>query len=133
MAKCLQVTETTFDQVQGVIGWVASLIWVTIARYTKQPLLCAMGSILGALSVASGSPAPLTISIVCLAGTIVLKVVPPTNVGGSLAALYIVYMYWAPYMVFGQLIMYANVGGTSKKVAVFGISYLGASHEYPAT
>ena len=42
-----------------------------------------------------------------------------------MAALYIVYMYWAPYMVFGQLIMYANVGGTSKKVGVFGISYIG--------
>ena len=62
---------------------------------------------------------------VCLAGVIVLKVVPKSNVGGSLAALYIVYMYWAPYMVFGQLIMYANVGGTSKKVGVFGISYIG--------
>jgi len=64
-------------------------------------------------------------AIVCLAGVIVLKVVPRSNVGGSLAALYIVYMYWAPYMVFGQLIMYANVGGTSKKVGVFGISYIG--------
>jgi hypothetical protein len=69
----------------------------------------------------------LTAFAVCLAGTIALKLVPPTNVGGSLAALYIVFMYWAPYMVFGQLIMYANVGGTSKKVAVFGISYLGES------
>jgi hypothetical protein len=28
-------------------------------------------------------------------------------------------------MVFGQLCMYANVAGTSKKVAVFGISYIG--------
>lgn len=64
----------------------------------------------------------------CLAGTIVLKVVPKSNIGGSLAALYIVYMYWAPYMVFGQLLMYANVGGTSKKVAVFTISYLGETH-----
>ncbi|OWZ44650.1 allantoate permease [Cryptococcus neoformans c45] len=92
----------------GVIGWLAALFWVFVAKYTRQPLLCAMGSVL-----------------VCLAGTIVLKVVPKSNIGGSLAALYIVYMYWAPYMVFGQLIMYANVGGTSKKVAVFTISYLG--------
>nr|XP_031859423.1 uncharacterized protein CI109_005067 [Kwoniella shandongensis]KAA5526495.1 hypothetical protein CI109_005067 [Kwoniella shandongensis] len=92
----------------GVIGWVAAMIWVTIAKYTRKPLLCAMGSVL-----------------VCLAGTIVLKAVPKTNIGGSMAGLYIVYMYWAPYMVFGQLIMYANVGGTTKKVAVFGISYLG--------
>lgn len=62
---------------------------------------------------------------VCLSGTIVLKIVPKSNTGGSLAALYIVYMYWAPYMVFGQLIMYANVGSTSKRVVVFTISYLG--------
>lgn len=68
--------------------------------------------------------------LVCLAGTVVLKVVPKSNIGGSLAALYIVYMYWAPYMVFGQLIMYANVGGTSKKVAVFTISYLGETHSF---
>ena len=54
-----------------------------------------------------------------------LKTVPKSNIGGSLAALYIVYMYWAPYMVFGQLIMYSNVGGTSKKVVVFTVSYLG--------
>ncbi|WVR04194.1 hypothetical protein IAU60_001194 [Kwoniella sp. DSM 27419] len=92
----------------GVIGWIAAMFWVTIAKLTRRPLLCAMASVL-----------------VCLCGTIVLKVVPKSNIGGSLAALYIVYMYWAPYMVFGQLIMYANVAGTSKKVAVFGISYLG--------
>ncbi|KAK6908371.1 hypothetical protein I203_102372 [Kwoniella mangroviensis CBS 8507] len=60
-----------------------------------------------------------------LIGTVVLKVVPHSNIGGSLAGLYIVYMYWAPYMVYSQLMMYRNVGGTTKKVAVFGISYLG--------
>ncbi len=60
-----------------------------------------------------------------MVGTIVLKVIPRSNIGGSLAALYVIYMYWAPYMVFGQLIMYANVTGTTKKVTVFGISYLG--------
>ncbi|KAK4686967.1 MFS transporter, ACS family, allantoate permease, partial [Tremellales sp. Uapishka_1] len=92
----------------GVISWLAAMFWVTVARYTRQPLLCAMASV-----------------IVCLIGTIVLKVVPHSNLGGSLAALYIVYMYWAPYMVFSQLIMYANVAGTSKKVGVFGISYWG--------
>nr|XP_019012572.1 allantoate permease [Kwoniella pini CBS 10737]OCF51353.1 allantoate permease [Kwoniella pini CBS 10737] len=99
---------TLMNMPTGVIGWVAAMIWVAIAKYTRQPLLCAMGSVL-----------------TCLVGTIVLKVVPHSNIGGSLAGLYIVYMYWAPYMVFSQLIMYANVGGTTKKVAVFGISYLG--------
>ncbi|WWC88845.1 uncharacterized protein L201_003760 [Kwoniella dendrophila CBS 6074] len=99
---------TLMNMPTGVIGWVAAMFWVTVAKYTRQPLLCAMGSVL-----------------VCLAGTVVLKTVPHTNTGGSLAGLYIVYMYWAPYMVYSQLIMYANVGGTTKKVAVFGISYLG--------
>lgn len=61
----------------------------------------------------------------CLAGTIALKTVPHENIGGSLASLYIVFMYWAPYMTFGQLIMYANVGGASKKVTTFSIAYLG--------
>ena len=28
-------------------------------------------------------------------------------------------------MVFGQLVMYANVAGASKKVVVFGVSYIG--------
>ncbi|RSH82837.1 hypothetical protein EHS25_005827 [Saitozyma podzolica] len=92
----------------GVISWLAAMFWVTVARYTRKPLLCAGLSIL-----------------VQLAGTIALKIVPHSNVGGSLAAIYILEMYWAPYMVFGQLCMYANVAGTSKKVAVFGISYIG--------
>jgi ACS family allantoate permease-like MFS transporter len=76
------------------------------------------------VSDSNAKPGP-DLTLVCLSGTIVLKTVPKSNIGGSLAALYIVYMYWAPYMVFGQLIMYANVGGTSKKVVVFTVSYLG--------
>ncbi|WWC95911.1 hypothetical protein V866_002778 [Kwoniella sp. B9012] len=99
---------TLMNMPTGPIGWFAAFFWVWLAKRTRQPLLCAMGSV-----------------IVCLIGTVVLKVVPHSNIGGSLAGLYIVYMYWAPYMVFGQLIMYHNVGGTTKKVAVFGISYLG--------
>jgi hypothetical protein len=99
---------TLMNMPTGVISWTASMFFVTLAKYTRQPLLCAIASIL-----------------VCLAGTIALKIVDHSNVGGSLAAIYIVECYWAPYMVFGQLIMYANVGGTSKKVAVFGISYIG--------
>ncbi|ORY25474.1 major facilitator superfamily domain-containing protein [Naematelia encephala] len=92
----------------GVISYAAALFWVTVAKYTRRPLLCAMASIL-----------------VCLIGVIVLKVIPHSNIGGSLAALYIIYMYWAPYMVFSQLIMYSNVAGTSKRVGVLGISYWG--------
>ena len=32
---------------KGVISWGSALIWVTIAKYTKQPLLCSIGSVLG--------------------------------------------------------------------------------------
>jgi ACS family allantoate permease-like MFS transporter len=53
------------------------MFWVTVARYTRKPLLCAGLSIL-----------------VQLAGTIALKIVPHSNVGGSLAAIYILEMYW---------------------------------------
>lgn len=94
--------------------------------------------------------------LVCLAGVITVRSVGTGNIGASLAGLYLIYAYWAPYMVsetflaqsnsiflqvsdlilgrfcsdgkpqvFSQLIMYANVGGTSKKVGVFGISYIG--------
>ena len=100
--------STSATHTQGPMGWVAAMFWVFLAKWTRRPLLCAMGSV-----------------VVCLVGVIVLKTIPHENIGGSLAALYIVYMYWAPYMVFGQLIMYHNVGGTSKKVGVFGISYIG--------
>jgi hypothetical protein len=65
------------DNVQGVISWLAAMFWVTVARYTRKPLLCAGLSIL-----------------VQLAGTIALKIVPHSNVGGSLAAIYILEMYW---------------------------------------
>lgn len=56
----------------GVIGWLAALFWVTVARYTKQPVLCTMGSI-----------------VVCIIGVVVIKT--STNTAGTLAGLYIVY------------------------------------------
>jgi ACS family allantoate permease-like MFS transporter len=31
----------------GVIGWLAAMFWVTVAKYTRQPLLCAIGSVIG--------------------------------------------------------------------------------------
>lgn len=31
----------------GIIGWLAAMFWVTLAKYTRQPLLCAIGSVLG--------------------------------------------------------------------------------------
>ncbi|WWD09811.1 hypothetical protein V865_007939 [Kwoniella europaea PYCC6329] len=92
----------------GVISWVSSLAFARLATKTRQPTLCTIAAVL-----------------VCLTGTIMLKEIPRSNKGGSLAALFIMYCYWAPYIIFGSSILYANVSGTSKKVAVFGISYWG--------
>ena len=49
-----------------------------------------------------------------LAGTIILHVVPRSNIGGSLAGIYILYLYWGPYTNM-MSIMYANTGGYTKK------------------
>ncbi|KAK8869466.1 hypothetical protein IAR55_000030 [Kwoniella newhampshirensis] len=92
----------------GVISWVSSLIFARLASKTRRPLLCVIASIL-----------------ICLAATVMLKVIPRSNKGGSLAGLFILYCYWAPYIIMGSSILYANVAGTTKKVAVFGISYWG--------
>ncbi|OCF71539.1 hypothetical protein I204_07597 [Kwoniella mangroviensis CBS 8886] len=92
----------------GVISWVSSLAFARLATKTRQPTLCTIAAVL-----------------VCLTGTIMLKEIPRSNKGGSLAALFIMYCYWAPYIIFGSSILYANVAETSKKVAVFGISYWG--------
>lgn len=37
--------------------------------------------------------------LVPFAGTIILYCVPRSNVGGSLAGLYILFCYWGPYIV----------------------------------
>ncbi|WWC69114.1 uncharacterized protein I206_103050 [Kwoniella pini CBS 10737] len=92
----------------GVISWVSSLIFARLSTKTRKPVLCTIAAVL-----------------ICLAGTIMLKQIPRSNKGGSLAALFIMYCYWAPYIIFGSSIIYANVSGTSKKVAVYGISYWG--------
>ncbi|WWD16271.1 hypothetical protein CI109_100697 [Kwoniella shandongensis] len=92
----------------GVVSWVSSLIFAKLATKTKRPLLCTIISIL-----------------ICLAATIMLKTIPRSNKGGSLAALFILYCYWAPYIIMGSSILYANVAGTTKKIAVYGISYWG--------
>ncbi|OCF55964.1 hypothetical protein L486_06721 [Kwoniella mangroviensis CBS 10435] len=89
-------------------SWVSSLAFARLATKTRQPTLCTIAAVL-----------------VCLTGTIMLKEIPRSNKGGSLAALFIMYCYWAPYIIFGSSILYANVTGTSKKVAVFRISYWG--------
>lgn len=63
-------------------------------------------------------------AILPLIGTILLYKLPRTNFGGSLVALYLVNMFWAPYvLIMGS--SYANTGGYTKKITVFAISYIG--------
>ncbi|WVQ85371.1 hypothetical protein IAT38_007536 [Cryptococcus sp. DSM 104549] len=103
------VKQTTLLAIPtGVISWVSSLFFARLATKTRQPLLCATASIL-----------------ICLAATVMLREIPRTNKGGSLAGLFILYCYWAPYIIMGSSILYANVAGTTKKIAVYGISYWG--------
>lgn len=56
-----------------------------------------------------------------------LHKIPRSNKSGSLAALFILYIYWAPYLAMGSFVLYANVAGTTKKIAAYGISYIGYS------
>ncbi|GAA6020743.1 hypothetical protein JCM10207_002009 [Rhodosporidiobolus poonsookiae] len=55
-----------------------------------------------------------------------LQTIPRSNVGGSLAGLYILYCYWGSYTSV-QIISYANTGGYTKKATCFGFPYVGYS------
>lgn len=91
----------------GVISWLSSLVFCALATRTGYRLLMAI------------------ISCICpLIGTIILITLPRSNVGGSLAGLYIVYFYWAPYCVMTAT-AYANTAGYTKKLTVFSFAYIG--------
>ncbi len=53
-----------------------------------------------------------------------LHKIPRSNKSASLGALFLLYVYWAPYLAMGTFMMYANVAGTSKKVVVFALVYI---------
>jgi ACS family allantoate permease-like MFS transporter len=44
--------------------------------------------------------------------------------GGSLGSLFIIYFYWAPYVVM-MTVVNANTGGYTKKTVVYGLAYAG--------
>ncbi|BGP20610.1 hypothetical protein JCM10213_007144 [Rhodosporidiobolus nylandii] len=93
----------------GVISWISSILFAFLAVKSGKRHLCAM------------------IACLCpLIGTVVLHTVPRSNQGGSLAGLYILYMYWGPYTTV-QTISYANTGGYTKKLATLGWAYIGYS------
>lgn len=58
--------------------------------------------------------------LIPLMGTILLYKIPRSNIGGSLASLYLVYFYWGPYIVMMGSV-YANTGGFTKKMIVYAI------------
>nr|XP_018266694.1 uncharacterized protein I303_00669 [Kwoniella dejecticola CBS 10117]OBR88852.1 hypothetical protein I303_00669 [Kwoniella dejecticola CBS 10117] len=91
----------------GLISWCGSLLFSWIAIRTKQRCLTAAASCL-----------------LPLLSTILLHVIPRSNVGGSLGSLYLIYFYWAPYIVMTTVVI-ANTGGYTKKTIVYGMSYLG--------
>lgn len=86
-----------------VFSWISSLVFGYIAVKTRQRCLSAMGS-----------------CILPFVGTILLYKIPRTDIGGSLAALYLVYFYWGPYIVMMGSV-YANTGGYTKKMIVYAI------------
>ncbi|KAK4688945.1 hypothetical protein P7C73_g1165, partial [Tremellales sp. Uapishka_1] len=52
------------------------------------------------------------------------RLISPNAVGGSLGSLFIIYFYWAPYVVITSVVI-ANTGGYTKKTVVYGVAYCG--------
>ncbi|GJN94163.1 hypothetical protein Rhopal_007237-T1 [Rhodotorula paludigena] len=91
----------------GVISWVGSIIFAFIAVRSGRRCLTAAVSV-----------------IPPMIGTIVLTCVPRSNRSGSLGGLYCIWLYWSPYIVM-QTVYYANTGGYTKKLTVYGWAYIG--------
>ncbi|TYJ56772.1 hypothetical protein B9479_002542 [Cryptococcus floricola] len=91
----------------GLVSYSGALIFSYIATKTKQRCFTAIAS-----------------CCVPLLATILLHVIPRSNIGGSLAALMLVYAFWAPYVVMNTIVA-GNTGGFTKKTVVYGIAYLG--------
>ncbi|KAJ9260555.1 hypothetical protein DTO212C5_8484 [Paecilomyces variotii] len=61
--------------------------------------------------------------IIPLVGTIVVYVLPRSNAAGQLVGLYMLYVYWAPY-VCGLAMFQANTAGHTKKTTVNAMDYV---------
>ncbi|GAD95410.1 allantoate permease, putative [Paecilomyces variotii No. 5] len=61
--------------------------------------------------------------IIPLIGTIVVYVLPRSNAAGQLVGLYMLYVYWAPY-VCGLAMFQANTAGHTKKTTVNAMDYV---------
>ncbi|KII87313.1 hypothetical protein PLICRDRAFT_251321 [Plicaturopsis crispa FD-325 SS-3] len=91
----------------GVISWVSSIIFSWMAVKTGQRCLTAMLS-----------------CVIPLLATILLHVIPRSNISGSLGALFLVFTYWGPYIVVSAIV-FANTGGYTKKTVTYAVGYLG--------
>ena len=91
----------------GMISMLSTLVASFMAYKTQQRCFTAIGWCL-----------------IAIAANIVLVVVPRSNVSGSLAGIYLIYCYWAPYVVVLSLVN-ANTGGYTKKTIVYGVAYCG--------
>ncbi|KAL1961581.1 hypothetical protein VTN77DRAFT_1433 [Rasamsonia byssochlamydoides] len=60
--------------------------------------------------------------IIPLIGTVLVYTLPRTNKAGQLIGLYMLYVYWAPY-VCGLALFQANTAGRSKKTTVNAMDY----------
>ncbi|KAJ9219078.1 hypothetical protein DTO169C6_8588 [Paecilomyces variotii] len=61
--------------------------------------------------------------IIPLVGTIVVYVLPRSNAAGQVVGLYMLYVYWAPY-VCGLAMFQANTAGHTKKTTVNAMDYV---------
>lgn len=59
-----------------------------------------------------------------LIGAIISYTVADNNIGARLVGLYLMYFYFAPYVIMASLAQ-ANTAGNTKKSVVYGINYLG--------
>ncbi|KAJ7593577.1 MFS general substrate transporter, partial [Mycena floridula] len=94
----------------GVISFIGAFGMSWIAGKTTR-----YRSVIGAIS-----------AIPPMIGVIVFKVLPLTNTKGRLAGVYVMYIYWSPYIL-GQAIMMNNTAGLTKKTTMYALNYMAFS------
>ena len=98
------VRQTMLLQIPtGLFSWAGSLILSYIAAKTQQRTLTALGG-----------------AFLPLIGTIMLHTIPRSNRAASMVGLYIVYLYWAPYVLMNAQHVANSAGGT-KKIVSYGV------------
>jgi MFS family permease len=109
--KNLQFTSVEASLMGMPTGVIASLssfgfTWLA-ARWSNKRSLCALISL-----------------VVPLIGAVICYATPQTNTAAQLAGLYMMYFYFASYVVLISLVQ-ANTAGNTKKAVTYGFNYLG--------